>query len=54
MVDVSRLEEAYRFYQEVKGDKEEIACGCYKDAMEWIFKELAKLFDETEDPCFVE
>lgn len=54
MVDVSRLEEAYRFYKKVKSDKDAVACGCYNDAMDWIFKELAVLFDEVEDPCFAE
>ncbi|MEG9490733.1 hypothetical protein [Mannheimia indoligenes] len=54
MSDVSKLEEAYRFYQKVKNDKEAIACGCYNDAMKWIFDELAELFDETKDPCLVD
>lgn len=46
MVDLKGLEESYRFYQKVKNDENSIKCGCYNDAIDWIFEELAKLFEK--------
>lgn len=47
--DVSRLREAYQFYQKAKQDADSMACGCLNDAYEWLFSELKALFDEEEE-----
>lgn len=47
--DVSRLREAYQFYQKAKQNEDSIACGCLNDAYEWLFSELKALFDEEEE-----
>lgn len=40
------LKEAYLFYRKVLNDKDAIACGCLKDADEWLFRELDNLFKD--------
>lgn len=43
-----RLKEAFLFYKKALNDKDAIACGCLKDAEEWLIDELNKLFEEQE------
>ena len=33
------LKEAFLFYKKALNDKDAIACGCLKDAEEWLFEE---------------
>ena len=42
--ELKGLKEAYLFYRKVLNDKVAIACGCLKDAEEWLFRELDELF----------
>lgn len=46
--ELKGLKEAYLFYRKVLNDKEAIACGCLKDAEEWLFRELNELFENKE------
>nr|DAY41708.1 MAG TPA: hypothetical protein [Caudoviricetes sp.] len=46
--ELEGLKEAYLFYKKVLDDKDAIACGCLKDAKEWLIKELDELFENQE------
>lgn len=39
------LKEAYFFYKKVLKDEDAMACGCLRDAEEWLLKELKELFE---------
>ena len=40
------LKEAYLFYKKALKDKDAMACGCFRDAEEWLFRELDKIFKD--------
>ena len=46
--ELEGLKEAYLFYKKVLDDKDAIACGCLKDAEEWLLNELDELFKNQE------
>lgn len=46
---IKRIERSISFfYKKALNDKDAIACGCLKDAEEWLIDELNKLFEEQE------
>ena len=42
------LKEAYLFYKKVLNDEDAMACGCLRDAEEWLLRELDELFENQE------
>lgn len=46
--ELKGLKEAFLFYKKALKDKDAVACGCLKDAEEWLIDELNKLFEEQE------
>lgn len=42
--ELKGLKEAYLFYKKALKDEDAMACGCLRDAAEWLFRELDELF----------
>lgn len=47
--NLNGLKQAYQFYQKVKSSEGNVETGAWKDAEEWIFKELDELFGEEDE-----